>query len=207
MPQPQPPRKQPQQARSRDLVAAIVEAAARVFDERGYEAATTNHIAEVAGVSVGSMYQYFGDKQSLLTALHEWHALEVLSVIENARTGARERSLQASIAQIVSGLLELHRVKPRLQRILHEEHALLEYRKTDSAVGREILARTTEFLGSYAGLSLENPALTAQLLVRVVEDLVHAAVLDPPASGTSDEVERAIVQATEAFLVARKTEL
>jgi AcrR family transcriptional regulator len=206
MPQPQPPRKQPKQARSRDLVTAIVEAAARVFEERGYEATTTNQIAEVAGVSVGSMYQYFADKQSLLTALHERHAADVLNVIESVRMSANERGLRASIALVVSGLLELHRVNPRLQRILHDEHSSLEYRKTDSVLGREILARTTELLGSYPELSLENPALTAQLLVRVVEDLVHAAVLDPPESGTKDEVERAIVQAAEAFVVARKTE-
>lgn len=67
MPNPQPPRKQPQQARSRHLVAAVIEAAARVFDEYGYEGATMTGVAEIAGVGVGSMYQYFPDKRSLVT--------------------------------------------------------------------------------------------------------------------------------------------
>ncbi|MBK8998718.1 MAG: TetR/AcrR family transcriptional regulator [Myxococcales bacterium] len=59
----------PRQKRSQETAEAIVEAAARVFAEMGLERATTNRIAEVAGVSVGSLYQYFPDKHALLTAI------------------------------------------------------------------------------------------------------------------------------------------
>lgn len=59
----------PRQKRSQETADAIVEAAARVFAEMGLERATTNRIAEVAGVSVGSLYQYFPDKHALLTAI------------------------------------------------------------------------------------------------------------------------------------------
>jgi AcrR family transcriptional regulator len=200
MPNPQPPRKQPQQGRSRELVTAIVEAAARVFDERGYDATTTNHVAEVAGVSVGSVYQYFADKASLLTALHERHAAQVLEILEVARVRAPERTLEVSLADIVGRLVAMHRVQPALQRLLHDEHAALQYRKADSPIGRRILRETTALFAAYPALKLENPALTAELLVRSVEALVHAAVLEPPAKATDGEVERAIVRAAEAFL-------
>ena len=63
------PRKQPQQSRSRATVEFLLEAAAQVFGERGYLATTTNGIAERAGVSVGSLYQYFPSKDAILLAL------------------------------------------------------------------------------------------------------------------------------------------
>jgi AcrR family transcriptional regulator len=66
-------RKQPRQRRSRDTVGVILAAAARVIAERGYEAATTNHIAIRAGVSIGSLYQYFPNKASLAAALELQH--------------------------------------------------------------------------------------------------------------------------------------
>src|SRR5687768_6850607 len=108
MPQPHPPRKQPQQARSRDLVTAVVEAAARVFEEQGYEATTTDQVAVVAGVSVGSLYQYFADKDSLLTALHQRHAADVLAVLDAVCAQASQRNLKESIQGAVDGLLRLH---------------------------------------------------------------------------------------------------
>lgn len=67
-----PFRRRPVQERSRQTVERILAAAAQVFGERGY-AATTNHVADAAGLSIGSLYQYFPDKDALLVALHERH--------------------------------------------------------------------------------------------------------------------------------------
>ena len=65
-------RRSPRQARSRATVSFVLDAAAQVFGERGY-AATTNEIAARAGVSIGTLYQYFADKDALLVALAERH--------------------------------------------------------------------------------------------------------------------------------------
>src|SRR6185436_592878 len=65
------PRKRPKQARSQQTVDALLEATARVLGARGFEGATTNEIARVAGVSVGSLYQYFPSKEALVAALLE----------------------------------------------------------------------------------------------------------------------------------------
>ncbi|TMZ52891.1 TetR/AcrR family transcriptional regulator, partial [Klebsiella pneumoniae] len=67
------PRKTPRQQRSRETVAAILEAAAQLFQRHGYTATTTNKIAERAGVSIGSLYQYFPNKEALLAALAQEH--------------------------------------------------------------------------------------------------------------------------------------
>lgn len=64
-------RKTPQQARSREMVIRIVDAGARVIATSGYDAASTNRIAAEAGVSPGSLYQYFADKTSIALAVVE----------------------------------------------------------------------------------------------------------------------------------------
>ncbi len=64
-------RKRPQQQRSRELVKALIDATAKVIQQQGLDSTTTARIAEVAGVSVGSLYQYFGDKDGLIEALME----------------------------------------------------------------------------------------------------------------------------------------
>ena len=94
------PRKQPSQGRSRFTLRQIVEAAARVFEERGYAGTTTNRIAERAGVSIGSLYQYFPNKESILVVLLEQHTQEVADAVEafkrelsKVRTGRANLSL------------------------------------------------------------------------------------------------------------------
>ena len=62
-------RKMPKQKRSREMVERLLDAAAATLSERGLEDTTTNHIAEKASVSIGSLYQYFPDKEALLEAL------------------------------------------------------------------------------------------------------------------------------------------
>jgi len=70
------PRKTPRQQRSRATVEAVLTAAAQVFEARGYAAGTTNRIAERAGVSVGTLYQYFPNKEAIAVALLERHLAE-----------------------------------------------------------------------------------------------------------------------------------
>lgn len=95
------PRKIPRQARSRATVDRILDAAARLFDAHGYRATTTNHVAEEAEVSVGSLYQYFPSKDALLTALAERH-------LDAAAPAARETA--ASLEPGALGPAELARL-------------------------------------------------------------------------------------------------
>lgn len=74
-------RKKPQQQRSRAMVDALVEATAKTIIERGIEGVTTHHVAEQAGVSVGSLYQYFDCKESLVAALVDKKANEIAQAL------------------------------------------------------------------------------------------------------------------------------
>ena len=99
-------RRQPRQARSRDTVDVLLEAAARVFRREGWRA-TTNRIAAEAGVSVGSLYEYFPNKQALLTALAERH----LVVAERGVGAALDEapSLHALLEALQAAVVESQR--------------------------------------------------------------------------------------------------
>lgn len=112
-------RKEPKQARSRATVDAIVVAATRVLGQRGWSAFTTNEVAAVAGVSIGSLYQYFPDKLSLADAIRRRHFDEVLDALR--RVAVSETTLDEDAASLVLGMLAVHGAYPALHRALLEE--------------------------------------------------------------------------------------
>lgn len=104
--QPETSRRKPRQARSRDTVEVLLEAAARVFRRDGWRA-TTNRIASEAGVSVGSLYEYFPNKQALLAALAERHLAVAEQGIAAALSGAH--SLPELLAALQAAIVESQR--------------------------------------------------------------------------------------------------
>ncbi|MBM4358144.1 MAG: TetR/AcrR family transcriptional regulator [Deltaproteobacteria bacterium] len=116
------PRKLPRQTRSRNTVEAILAATSRVLVDEGYDSASTNRIAEVAGVSVGSLYQYFPNKQSLVVALLETHHQAMIGVLDEACIFERKASpaarLDVNARAYVEAVFAAHRVDPALHRIL-----------------------------------------------------------------------------------------
>ncbi|AUH53751.1 TetR family transcriptional regulator [Chromobacterium sp. ATCC 53434] len=107
-------RKAPRQARSRAMVDAIVEAGARVLDARGWAGFTTNEVAGVAGVSIGSLYQYFPDKTALVDAIRRRHFDAVLETLRLVAGG------EAGPEALVDGMIAIHRDYPALHRVLLE---------------------------------------------------------------------------------------
>ena len=83
---PTKPRKSALQARSRATVDALVEATARILVRDGFEKASTNRIADMAGVSVGSLYQYFPSKEALVAAVIDRHNEEIMAIVRTALT-------------------------------------------------------------------------------------------------------------------------
>lgn len=73
------PRKRPTQARAHRTYLALLQAGARILERRGYEALTTNHVAELAGVGIASLYEYFPNKQALVAEVVRHVLDEVLA--------------------------------------------------------------------------------------------------------------------------------
>jgi len=101
-------------------VEAVLDAVVRVIRREGVDAITTNRIAEAAGVSIGSLYQYFPDKQAIYSALHERHVEDVHRVIERA-IAEHATSLVAFTRALVEGLADLHASEPELHELVTEQ--------------------------------------------------------------------------------------
>ncbi|MEO8877381.1 MAG: TetR/AcrR family transcriptional regulator [Polyangiaceae bacterium] len=118
------PRKLPTQARAQETVEAILAATKRVLVRDGYEKTTTNRVAEVAGVSIGSLYQYFPSKEALVTALIERHLATMLEVLASTYTASNQTMTIAETARsVIRAAFAAHRVNPKLHRVLLEQMA------------------------------------------------------------------------------------
>lgn len=115
------PRKKPTQARSASTVAAILDATAHVLRRDGYDRASTNRIAEKAGVSIGSLYQYFPSKEALVAALIDRHQVHAMGTLFSHLSGIANVPLPVGIRAIVQAMVDLHAVDPVLHGILTEQ--------------------------------------------------------------------------------------
>jgi AcrR family transcriptional regulator len=175
------PRKQPRQDRSRSTVDTILEATTRLLVRKGFDHLTTNAVAEAAGVSIGSLYQYFPNKEALVAALLERHIEERTT----ATFAELERVARLPIAEAARAVIELtiraHSVEPELHRVLIEQvprvgrlARLRELEASTHAVVRSLLvARRAE-------LDIADPELAAFVLVSAIEAIVHRAVVFHP---------------------------
>jgi AcrR family transcriptional regulator len=103
-----PTRREPRQERARHTVEAVLGGVRRVLSRHGAAAVTTNRVAEAAGVSIGSLYQYFPDKQAIFAALHERHVEEVRLLIERTMTECTSASLPQFTTELVERLASVH---------------------------------------------------------------------------------------------------
>lgn len=173
------PRRQPKQHRSQSTVDVVLEATARVLVREGYERATTNRIAEVAGVSVGSLYQFFPSKHALFTALRRRHYEQLIELFSKF-DGLRSLPLRAATRAAVDLIIRVHAADPELHKALEEE---VPARDVES--NREIERGSREIALAYlrehrAEVGVEDLELAAFVAVHMVEALTHAAVVHCP---------------------------
>lgn len=113
-----PVRREPKQSRSLQTVDAVLMAVQRVLQRHGANALTTNRIAEAAGVSIGSLYQYFPDKRAIFAALYERHVDDVRMLIERTTFEHSSATFEAFTRELVRGLTGLHSTSPELHEIV-----------------------------------------------------------------------------------------
>ncbi len=116
------PRKIPVQARSRATVDAIIQAAAYILTKDGWEGLTTNAIAERAGVNIGSLYQFFPNKEAIIAELQQRHAVTTRTNLREAlEIFPEQTSLRKALTLIVETLIQEHRIAPAVHKAISEE--------------------------------------------------------------------------------------
>ncbi len=200
------PRKTPAQDRSRATIECILAAAAQVFEKVGYAAGTTNRIAERAGVSIGTIYQYFPNKDALAVLLLERHIQRGTRMFEELlhRARAPRRDLGGTLRMFVEGMLELHTGGPRLQ------HLLLEEVPRPPRLEEQLLRAETsavqaivKLLRSHTNLPRRRLEPAAYMTVHAVEDLTNRFVAHPPSRVSRRQFAIELVAMLEAYLTRR----
>lgn len=181
------PRKEPTQPRSIATVEAVMRATAHILEHEGFDALSTNRVAKKAGVSIGSLYQYFPNKESLVTALAERHSREVLARLTEAFVGLGDASLEESVRILIRGNVDAHTKTAALHRILSDQvgrpaHVADSVEVHGAAMARAVLDRHRD------RLRVKDLSLAAYLLSHAVESVVHAVVLGTRSPASTDAV-------------------
>ena len=159
------------------MVDAILDATAQVLIEDGYDAASTNRIAKRAGVAVGSLYQYFPNKKSLVSELAQRHVRSQVDLITQTLTLTGEVPLDVLSRDLLRGVNAAHQVDPELHKVLVEQApvgAMEELLMGIETVVRGYIERNLD------ALRVEDPEMAAFILVTLVDSAMSRAVLHRP---------------------------
>ena len=191
------PRKCASQERSRATVDALVEATARILVREGFDKASTNRIAETAGVSVGSLYQYFPSKEALVAAVIERHNLDIMQVVRAALAEVATQPLERAVRTLVAAAITSHGVDPKLHRVLAEQIPRMGKLENVEAFNRDTYLLFRNYLEArrkdFRAVVLD---LAAFVCVTSIEALTHRAVLHHPEILSDDGVEKLVDEAT-----------
>lgn len=188
-------RRNPKQGRAKATVEAILEATFQVLETEGPAALTTNHIAARAGVSIGTLYQYFSDREDILAELGQREATRIRERIAEILTRAPERG---TVRAIVQALMSLPRGTPATRVALSDA---LFARKGEGVLSAHHLT----FLDSISGRTDFDFALgreSAFVLTHAAICLLRAAAAEPELALDMEVLEDELVLLMESYLAA-----
>ena len=193
-------RRRPTQHRAHQTVDAVLDAVVRVLKREGCSAVTTNRIAEVAGVSIGSVYQYFPNKEAIFVALHQRHIDQIDRMVETELIKHAESSLDDLMRAMIEGMIEAHRADPELYELLATEVPHRADGTRDFAVrlhGAFRLALASKADELTKGRDLDELVF---VVTNMVEALSHAALFRRPLRLSLAAARAEVVRAVLAYL-------
>lgn len=187
------PRKLPQQDRSRMTVEAILEATTHILTEEGYDKANTNRIAERAGISIGSLYQYFPNKESLMAALMDQHSNEIAALVESKLQNLFDVPPEVAIPELIRAVIAAHAINPCLHQVLSEEIPRSERPQQMQRADERIAELLRTYLTRWRDrIYPQNLDMTVFILSRTVESLCHSAVIEHPSFVSNSQFEQEV---------------
>jgi AcrR family transcriptional regulator len=165
------PRKIPSQPRAAETVATIVEAAAQVLETKGFEGFNTNAVARCAGVSVGSLYQYFPGKDALTIALMR---REANRFCEDAAAAVQQLTAEAALNHLIGAAVRQQLQRATLAHLLDVEEGRATFRKEapDPGLFQSLLAEVVERSDMPRQ---KRPDIAASDLCALIRGMVDAA--------------------------------
>ncbi len=194
------PRKQPKQQRSRAMVEVILEAAARILVEAGDSLFNTNAVAARAGVSVGSLYQYFPSKEALISELSLRHADAMNHALRGITGDFSGAPLPILIRKLIDIMCAAHAVEPELHMaLLRHAHRNIQDGPTAGEIDGQqlVLGLLQQRHGEVTVMDMEEAAF---LVSTMVHETIHATVLHRPSMLQSDDFGDALAKMVLAYL-------
>lgn len=189
------------QDRSRATVDALIEATARILVREGFDKASTNRIAELAGVSVGSLYQYFPSKEALVAAVIERHQQDIMQAVRGELAEVFTEPVEIAVRKVVALAVKGHRVNPRLHRVLAEQIPRVGKLEDVEVLNRENFTLFKTYLENRRDeLCVGDLELAAFVCVTTIEALTHNAVLHHP-DMFSDKAMDALIDAGARLVI------
>lgn len=201
-------RKIPKQSRSKVVVDSILEAATRILVDKGMRNLTTNHVAELAGVSIGSLYQYFANKESIVAELIEFHkekefsrVSKIMNHLEKFPTcqkGKQQR--ENNIRLVVKEFIDVHAENIELARILQIQTQHLSHFKTLKNTTSFLTDMLHSLLNKVDNIAREDNFTRAFILANSLDALIQKALIDQPKLFTKPEFVDELVNLSMGYL-------
>jgi AcrR family transcriptional regulator len=189
-PAPQPRRRAPTQERAQRTIELLFEATAQIVENEGEAALTTNKIAQKAGFSIGTLYQYFPGKEAIVLAMSQRERERFMQAMQAALDGAvrEKKDARAAIRDVVRLLVDSFAVGPRLRRTMVRMVWRLDHYEPITQAMREAAERQAMALASLddARLRQPNPAMMFVVTRAVMGAIRNASLEDSPLLGTRE---------------------
>ena len=195
------PRKRPRQERARLTFDSIVEAADQLITS-GAES-TTNHIAERAGVSIGTLYQYFPDRDSILATMIERDIRAMSQRLIAKLAQPAENTLQALSDAMVDALIDEYRSRPTYYARVIPDVSRLErmgYLEQESARATQMIHATLAMQEAHHPMDDETRQVVSFIAARMVNSAVHSAVMERPELLESEIFVRELKRLASSYL-------
>lgn len=172
------PRKRARQDRSRATVEALIEGTARVLIQDGFERASTNKIAKEAGVSIGSLYQYFPNKESLVAALIEEETQKDLKAILQRLEEVEGHDPADALREVVLVVTGCYGRNKPLRKVIVDQVPKIGKLKKIQELENEVGGIIYDRLVRPAGLSDDDAALDKFILIKSITGILRSATLE-----------------------------
>lgn len=191
------------QDRAKATIETILQGAAHVLVKEGYEGTNTNRIAEVAGVSIGSIYQYFTNKEAIIGELIEVHMQKIMDVFYENYNKLSTVSLKDGIRILIRSLIQARSVEPKLQRVFDEQ--LPKVGKLSRL--REYETQVVEMIKDYlqskkSEILVKNLEMAAFISVYAVEAIIQLALYNQQDMLAGGHLEDELTNLIVRYLVA-----
>jgi AcrR family transcriptional regulator len=191
----------PSQARSRATYDSILEAAAQLLEKTGYAALTTNHVAEKAGVAIGSLYEYFGTKEVIVAEVVRRTVRDIAADIAGSFQEAMASGMEESMARLIHAMFASVEARSRLMRVIWTEVPFLWQLDEIKEMPAQLLAIARQGIpGARSPWLLRDPEAATYLLTVMIGAAVVESVVARPDDLKLAQLERSLVALLQQLL-------